>query len=264
MNVDSKKLTYFCGFLGSAIILLGSLATATLYHGKRGGSFSILNYYISKLGEAGVSRLAPVFNTSLFVGGLVLLIFVLGLGLYTRTKLGYVASAFGVFSCISCSLVGLFPMNNLSVHDAVAYSFFCNGLVAITLFTFVILFDKQDKTLKWLLIPGIITIASFASYLIVPYIVRLTHGHTPHPHRMVRSHVRLNPVLEWSVFFTVIAWFVLMSIYLMVKRPVRVEAIQKWNHLKLGEIILKRLKKPRVKWKKRFPSNPFRNMYILR
>ncbi len=217
MKIDSKELTYFCGFLGSAIIMLGSLATAMLYHGRRGEPYSILNHYISKLGEVGVSRLAPVFNGSLLVGGVVLLIFVLGLGLYIRTKLGYVASAFGVFSCISCSLVGIFPMNNLSIHDAVAYSFFYNGLVAIILFTLVILFDKQNKISKRLLIPGIITVVSFASYLVIPHIIRSTHGHALHPHQIARSHIRLNPILEWSVFFTVIAWFVLMSIYLMVK-----------------------------------------------
>ena len=219
MTVDSKKLTYFCGFLGSAIIMFGSLTTAMLYHGKRGGSYSILNHYISKLGEVGVSRLASVFNTSLFVGGVVLLIFVLGLGLYMHTKLGYVASAFGVFSCISCSLVGIFPMNNLSIHDVVAYSFFYNGLVAISLFTLVILLDKQNKISKWLLVPGIITVVSFASYIVMPYIIKSTHAHTLHRHQMAQSHIRLNPLLEWSVFFTVIAWFVLMSIYLMDKRP---------------------------------------------
>jgi hypothetical protein len=223
VRVDFKKLTYFCGFLGSAIIMFGSLATAMLYHGKKGGSYSILNHYISKLGEVGVSRLAPVFNTSLFVGGLVLLIFVLGLGLYIRTKLGYIASAFGIFSCISCSMLGVFPMNNLSIHDAVAYSFFYNGLVAIILFTLVIFFDKQNKISKWLLIPGIIAVASFASYLIIPYITSSAHGHTLHPHRLVRSRIRLKPILEWSIFFSVMAWFVLMSISLMTKRWIGVE-----------------------------------------
>ena len=222
MKVDFKKLTCICGFLGSAIMIFGSLITAILYHGKKGGSYSILNHYISKLGEVGVSRLAPVFNNSLFVGGLVLLIFVLGLGLYIHTKLGYVATGFGIFSCISCSLVGVFPMNNLSIHNVVTFSFFYSGLVAIILFTLVIIFDKQGKLSRWLLIPGIITVASFASYLIIPYITSSTHGHTLHPHRLVRSHIRLNPILEWSVFFTVIAWFVLMSIYLMAKRRIKV------------------------------------------
>jgi len=223
MKVDFKKLTCICGFLGSAIVIFGSLITAISYHGKRGGSYSILNHYISKLGEVGVSRLAPVFNTSLFVGGLVLLVFVIGLGLYMRTKLGYVATAFGIFSCISCSLVGVFPMNNLSIHDAVTFSFFSSGFIAITLFNLAIVFDKENKVSKWLLIPGIITLASFASYLTIPYITSSAHGHTLHSHRLVRSHVRLTPILEWSVFFSVIAWFVLMSIYLMTKRPTKLQ-----------------------------------------
>jgi hypothetical membrane protein len=155
-------------------MILGSLITAILYRGKKGESYSIINHYISKLGEVGVSRLAPVFNFSLIVGGLVLVIFMLGLVLYIHTKLGYVATAFGIFSCISCSLVGVFPMNNLSIHTAVSYSFFYSGLVAIALFNLVIIFDKQNKVSKWLLIPGIITVASFASFLVMPYITSST------------------------------------------------------------------------------------------
>jgi hypothetical membrane protein len=200
-------------------MILGALITAILYHGRKGGSYSILNHYISKLGEAGVSALAPVFNTSLIVGGGVLVVFALGLGLYVHTKLGYGATTFGIFSCISCSLVGVFPMNNLSIHTVVSYSFFFSGLVAITLFNFVIIFDKQDKLSKWLLIPGIITVASFASFLVIPYITSSIHVHTLNPQRFARPHIRLKPILEWSVFFTVIAWFILMSIYLMAKRP---------------------------------------------
>ena len=225
MKLDFKKLTYVCGFLGSAIMILGSLIAAIPYHGKRGESYSILNHYISKLGEVGVSRLAPVFNTSLIVGSLVLVIFVLGLGLYIHTKLGYVATAFGIFSCISCSLVGVFPMNNFFIHDVLTFSFFYSGIVSITLFNLVIIFDKEKKISKWLLIPGIIAVASFASFLIIPYIASSAHGYTLHPHRLVRSHIRLKPVLEWSVFFTLIAWIVLMSIYLMTKRRTMVAKI---------------------------------------
>ena len=222
MKIDSQKVTYISGFMGSAIIIFGSLITALLYHGKKGGSYSILNHYISKLGEMGVSRLAPVFNMSLIVGGLVLLIFVLGLGLYIDTNLGYVASAFGFFSCISCSLVGVFPMNDLSIHNMVAFSFFYSGLVAIALFNLVIIFDTQKKISKWLLIPGILVLGSFASFLIIPYITGSAHVHTFHPHRLVRPRIRLNRLLEWSVFLIVIAWFVLMSICIMIKRRTKV------------------------------------------
>jgi len=123
--------------------------------------------------------------------------------------------------------VGVFPMNNLSIHDVVAFSFFYSGLIAITLFNLVVIFDKQNKISRWLLIPGIITAASFASYLIIPYIITSAYGHTLHSHHLARSHIRLKPILEWSVFFTLMAWFILMSIYLMVKRPIRVEKIAK-------------------------------------
>jgi hypothetical membrane protein len=227
MKVDSKKLTSFCGFLGPAIIIIGSLTTAMLYRGRQGGSYSILNQYISKLGEVGVSRLAHVFNHSLIIGGLVLVIFVLGLGLNLRTKLGYVASAFGIFSSICCSLVGVFPLNNFPVHNAVATSFFFSGLIAIALFNVVILFDPQSKMSKWLLIPGIITVASFASFLIVPHsnMISSAYATSLHSHPIARPYVRLKPFLEWTVFFSVMAWFILMSISLIAKNRIGAEKI---------------------------------------
>ena len=151
------------------------------------------------------------------------MVFVIGLGLYIRTKLGYVATAFGIFSCISCSLVGVFPMNNPSIHDAVTFSFFSSGFIAITLFDLVTISDQQKKVSKWLLIPGIVTLASFASYLVIRYITSSAHRHTLDAYRLVRSHVRLTPILEWFVFFSVIAWFVSMSIYLLAKRPTRLQ-----------------------------------------
>jgi hypothetical protein len=114
-------------------------------------------------------------------------------------------------------------MNNFSIHNVVTFSFFYSGIVAITLFNLVIIFDKENKISKWLLIPGIITVANFAFFLVIPYITSSAHGHTLHPHRLVRSRIRLKPILEWSVFFTVIAWFVLTSIYLMTKRPTRLQ-----------------------------------------
>ena len=116
-------------------------------------------------------------------------------------------------------------MNNFFIHDVLTFSFFYSGIVAITLFNLVIIFDKQNKISKWLLIPGIVAVASFASFLIIPYIASSAHGYTLHPHRLVRSHIRLKPVLEWSVFFTLIAWIVLMSIYLMTKRRTMVAKI---------------------------------------
>ena len=74
IGTHKSLLTYLCGFLGKAILMLGSLITTVPYRGKEGEPYSILNHFISAIGEVGVSRLAPVFNASLIVGGLVLVI----------------------------------------------------------------------------------------------------------------------------------------------------------------------------------------------
>ena len=223
MRIDSRKLTYVCGFLGPTILILGSLITAIPYRGKEGESYSILNHFISELGEVGVSTLAPVFNTSLILGGLILVIYVTGLGLYIHTKKAYIATAFGIFSCISCSLLGVFPTNNPSIHDALADSFFYSGLVATTLFTLGIIFDRENRVSKWLAVPAIITVAGFASFLMIPEAASLTRVQSLHPHRFTRPDIWPTTISEWSVFISGIAWFVLTSVYLMTKEPRRLQ-----------------------------------------
>ena len=62
------------GILGAGVALLGSVIAASVYSGKQGQRYSTFNHFISELGEVGVSRLAPVFNLSLILSGLALLI----------------------------------------------------------------------------------------------------------------------------------------------------------------------------------------------
>ena len=142
----------------------------------------------------GVSQLALLFNVCLIAGGLLMAVFMLGLGLYIGTKLSCVAAAVGVFCALSCSLVGVFPMNNLSTHVLVAYSFSYSALVTITLFTIVAIRDKQKKLPKWLVVFGIMGAISVADFLAVPHLTRLTHAtpqsprHSPGGFRALRGH----------------------------------------------------------------------------
>ena len=217
--MDSRKLTCFCGLLGSAILIFGSLVTAIAYRGKEGEYYSILNHFISELGEIGISRLASVFNASLTIGGLVLVLYVIGLGRYIHTWKGYVATAFGILSCLSCSLLGVFPTNYPALHDLFADSFFYNGLVATTLFTLGIVFDRKNKVAKWLAIPAVITVAGFVSFLVIPEAASLTRVQTLYPNQPARPEIWPTTIAEWSVFISGIVWFVLTSAYLMTKKP---------------------------------------------
>jgi len=60
MNEFITSSTFFQLFslIGSTIAVLGAVITGLAYHGRQGERYSILNHYISELGETGVSRFA--------------------------------------------------------------------------------------------------------------------------------------------------------------------------------------------------------------
>nr|MBN1229909.1 hypothetical protein [Anaerolineae bacterium] len=67
MNTSAKppipiRITSLAGFAGSGIILLGCLISGLAYTGRTGESYSLLNHFISELGELRYSELALVFN----------------------------------------------------------------------------------------------------------------------------------------------------------------------------------------------------------
>ena len=176
---------------------------------------SFFNHFISELGQVDVSQLAPVFNISLIISGILFAIFMLCLGLYFHKITAYVTSAIGFFSGIFLSLVGIFPMNHLDIHMQVAMLFFRSGLLVIILFTLIIIFDKQHKISKWLVLPGIITILAFSSFLVIPKIVEPGSTLNLLQPTAVRPTFFLNSILEWLVFLTVLIWIVCISIYLI-------------------------------------------------
>ena len=214
-RIDPRKLTSVFGLCATAIIAISSLITALAYRGESGEPYSILNHYISELGQVGVSPLALLFNVCLIAAGLFMVVFMLGLGQYFGTKLSCVAAVVGVFCAFSCSLVGVFPMNNLSTHVPVAFSFFYSGLVTITLFTVVTIVDKQKTLPKWLAVFGVMGASSFAGFLAVPHLTHMTHTQTLSAHIVERPAFSLITTLEWAIFFTLMLWILLVSLELM-------------------------------------------------
>ncbi|OPX24433.1 MAG: hypothetical protein B1H05_05135, partial [Candidatus Cloacimonas sp. 4484_140] len=191
---------------------MGSVITALLYHGTQEEGYSPFNHFISELGQRGVSEYAGVFNIGLIIGGLLCALFMIGLGLYIKKFYSYIASAVGVVSCIFCGLVGVFPMNNMSIHVPVALTFFRSGLLVVLLFTLIFIFDKQRKISKWMIIPGGITVLAFAAFLFIPKMLGYATG-TSLSVPEVRPAFWLNQFLEWLVFLTVICWVLSLSVY---------------------------------------------------
>jgi hypothetical membrane protein len=216
-KINVTKLACLSGFVGSSVMVTGALVAAIPYRGGGGETYSILNHYISELGEVDVSTLSVAFNSGMIVGGCFMVVFMTALGTYVKSRLGWLASSAGIFSGLACGLIGVFPMNGFFTHAAVAYSFFYSGLIAVLLFIIVILCDRDRKVAKWLLIPGVACVTSFASFLMVPHLAQ------PLSTLAFRSGARPRiwpvAVFEWSVFLSVIVWILLVSIYLAARRP---------------------------------------------
>jgi hypothetical membrane protein len=192
------------GVAGCAVVLAATLVSAVAYRGRVGESFSPLNHFVSELGERGVSPLAVVFNVGLLAGGLLLAGFMVQFGRYLR-GLGLFAGAVGAVSGLACALVGVFPMDDLPLHLAVATLFFRTGLFAVVLFTAALIFDRRRSLSRWLIAPGIATFLAFAVFLAAMSSVPVDFEALA---RLIRNRPDVLPiaVMEWAVFGTVLAW----------------------------------------------------------
>ena len=207
----------FLGIAGSLVIFLAILLSMAGYRGKRGEKYSVLNHFISELGEVGVSRGAPLFNAGLIASGLLFIPFIVRLGLTIDSfwaKLGLVA---GLGTAIACALVGVFPMNKLEPHIKVAKVFFRCGLATVVLFSLGIFFQPAGRAVVplWVNAAGIVAIAAYSSFLLVPmFQPRPEHTMDPlNPEIMPeRPHFWLMPALEWLVFFSTVGWLLCIAL----------------------------------------------------
>jgi len=205
------------GLLGCVVITLAIVATAMAYRGVQGQRYSFLNHYISELGEVGVSQKAGLFNTGMIITGLLFVPFTVGLGLILRGMWGFLGGVAGLWAGISCLLVGVFPMNNLTPHSRVATSYFRGGLATVLLFTIAIFLQtpRQEAISRWVNLAGIVAVISYASFITISakqdsHQDQQVEGHEPVITE--RPNVWIIAILEWLVFFTTILWFLVVTI----------------------------------------------------
>lgn len=211
MPLRQRKLASFCGLLGAGVLIISCAVPAFSFHGKDGEAYSLLNYFISELGLVGVSKLAAVFNGCLVVSSLSIGMFMVGLGRHFQTKLACAAAAAGMVFAMLGSVVGQIPMNDLEIHLKMAFCYFLSGLFTIGLFSLVIARDTNNRLPRWLLIPSLIAIASFAALVAWPLITRQTLADIIRVYRTSRPGIWVLAILEWLVFITGTTWIILVS-----------------------------------------------------
>ena len=202
------KRLIFASYIGQAgifILLLSVLIAATSYVGKQNETYSFLNHFISELAERGVSQFAHIFNGGLILGGACISFFMLGLAMHIGNSWGLILGAIGLVTGVSATLVGVFPMNQLAIHTAIANTFFYGGLLAALGYTLYVVFSSEPRLPKITALTGGVTMLAFAAFVwFLP--APLEDGQSIHEILKNRPEVWTLPILEWVVFLCVMIW----------------------------------------------------------
>jgi hypothetical membrane protein len=218
MSLNFPRL--FC-YIGLCLIASGFSYSAVCYRGRQGEKYSVLNHFISELGEVGVSTTAWAFNLSLIVGGILISPFVIGLGIKLGGIFGWLGIIAGLTTTLGVAAVGIFPMNKLDLHIRAAQTYFRAGLVMVLLFGLAILFQPDGHKV----IPpmaNLISLLAFIAY--ASFLLLVKPGRQEGENRKadtlnpldvpVRPRVWLFPLLEWGVFFATLVWLLGIAFFL--------------------------------------------------
>lgn len=121
------KAAAVCGIVGVVAVYPLILLAISYYPG-----FSWFDNALSDLGVKGVSAL--IFNATLISGGVLLLVFSVGLMIHAAGSVARVGCILLFASAIFLSLIGLFPENYGKIHFYVSVTFFV--LIVLSLLAF--------------------------------------------------------------------------------------------------------------------------------
>jgi hypothetical membrane protein len=204
---------------GTVIIVIGVAIASLSFQGRKGERYSLFNHFISELGEVGISKNAWAFNAGMISGGILFLPLMVGLGVRLNSVFGWLGTVFGLVAAISATLVGVFSMERLTPHRRAAMTFFRSGLLTVLFFTIAIFTQSGEQKLIPLgvNIIGIIALASYSTFLLT---VRNKMDKDENPNYILdpqqqpdRPRVWRSAVLEWSIFFSTLIWFVMAGVY---------------------------------------------------
>ena len=137
------------GFAAVVIGLLGVILPEAVYQGRDGEKYSVLNHFISELGERGVSRWAWIFNLCIFLCGVAVMVATVSLGLGLPGFWAKLGLLFGVVTGVGMMMIGIFPMDNIKPHATAAVTFFRGGLLMVSAFSLAIFLTVSPKNRSW-------------------------------------------------------------------------------------------------------------------
>ena len=162
-----------------------------------------------------MSRFAWAFNFGLILSGISLIGASISLGLILPGLLAKIGMVLGIICSIALVMVGFFPMNKIEAHGRAAFTYFRAGLFMMVFFTFAIALQQGSVQVirSSYSLAGLPAILSFASFLIL--IRKSTREKEDNPlstEDVKRPKIWPMAVVEWSIFLTIVIWFVVIAI----------------------------------------------------
>ena len=169
------------------------------------------SHFISELGERGISKRAWAFNWGLIFCGLLLLPATINLGLTIPSVWAKVGIVFGVITAISLSFVGVFSMDRLKPHGIAAVTFFRAGLLMVFFFSLGFAFQPRDYQVfpRWLALAGVPAVVAFSTFLVLMAKAHKIKDQPLNPQEWSRPRVWRMAIAEWSIFVTIVFWFLI-------------------------------------------------------
>jgi len=127
-------------------------------------------------------------------------------------KLGMAA---GIISSVGLFFVGVFPMNKIKPHTMAAMTYFRGGLSMVILFTLAIALQPEEALVlpRAFSLAGLPSILTFAGFLfIIQRAVKKSDDNLLSTKDVKRPKIWPIAILEWSIYVTIVLWFVLLSI----------------------------------------------------
>jgi predicted MFS family arabinose efflux permease len=209
-----ETLSIWCGCIAASLLLFGVLYCIKDFSGMNHEPFSLLNHFISELGDPRFAKHYRFFAFTLITSGFLMLPFIIGLSLQINSVLGIVLLIFGIFGAISCSLIGIVSEDKIKFHFIIA-GFFFIGMALLILLVIIVGFMQPIVILPlWFLFSSIGLFGTFTSFIIdTATLDKAELKLTDEPWKYdPRPRFWRNPFLEWVAFFSIILWLYLLIV----------------------------------------------------
>lgn len=221
---EQTRWVALSGLAGAGCVVLGCAISAALFE-RNGYRYSPLGCFISELGDVEHARGHAAFNAGLMLGAAPLLYFMVALGRRFDGWVARLAQLAGFVTGVGAFFVGVFPMNQLDAHMEAANTFFYGGMVAIFLYSFVILRGRSEVPRAMAAFGGVVG-SVFAAFLFLP--LHYHRGPAPtlfKPAPYQHPDFWLIAFVEWLVLGSVLAWVLTLSVVLLRARPAHSQTV---------------------------------------